>query len=187
MKRPSKIRIPRGPDELQREIWQYRRIWISLIIIFILGRLLLPHLRLLRGWEQKATLAVVEIGKTQIPDNATRVTSSDEAIAVFKGYMDLDPEMVSLNGPVLVAAWKCSVLSEKSACFRYLSNDQQLTLAVVDLPHNKREIHDPFTKSGWSGYLILHKKLAFIMVGSLDSDDIKTDWPFTKIVSVQTN
>ena len=141
-------------------------------------------MHLLRGWEQKFSQAVVEIGKSDVPENAVRVTSSDEAVTALKSEVPLDQHILDLEGPILVAAWKCTVNGEKGGCIRYIWKGQPLTLAAVLLPGNKREVHDPFTKSGWNGYLVLHRNLAFVMVGSLDTDEIRSAWPYVRLLSI---
>jgi hypothetical protein len=164
-------------DELQREIWQYRRIWLTLIILLIGGRFLLPHLRLLRGWEQKFSLAVVETGKAETPEGAMRVIAKSDVIKAFP-ELKLEPRMFELQGPILTSAWRCDINSEKGACLRYIWKEHTMTLAIVPLPSNKHEVHDPFTKSGWNGYLVLHNHLSLAMVSSLDTDEIKAVWPY---------
>ena len=176
----SETKKRRGPDELQREIWQYRRIWLTAIVLLIAGRLLLPHLRNLHGWEQKFTLAAVEIGKANIPTDAIRVTNADEAAAALKPEFQLNPHTLQMEGAVIVAVWKCNVLGEKGSCLRYYAKGQPITMAIILQPKNKQEIHDPFAKSGWSGYLVIHKGVAIVMVSVLDADELKSMWPFVK-------
>src|SRR5476649_2559045 len=165
----EKTQVHKGqkdPDELQREIWQYRRIWIFAILFLIACRLLLPHLRILHGWEQKFSLAIVEIGKGDIPEGALRIISPDEAVNFIKGEILLEPHALDFDGPRILSVWKCAILAEKGFCARYFWKGQPMTLAIISQPKNRQEIHDPFTKSGWSGYFIIHKGVVMVMVSA---------------------
>src|ERR1700722_1027846 len=93
------------PDEIQRQIWQYRRVWISIFVVLVAARLILPHTPLLKGWEQKFCGAAIEVGKADPPADALNINNVQAANAVFRPKFEIPQAMASLEGPLLVAAW----------------------------------------------------------------------------------
>jgi hypothetical protein len=177
-KHPDENTSETRPDELQREIWQYRRFWVGIIILLVAARIILPHTPLLRGWEQKFSAAALESGKKEIPPDALKVVAIEAANAIFKPKLEIPADMANLQGPILIAAWKCEVLGEDGGCLRYLWKDDTLTMVVLPGTHKAHKTHGAFSRTGWGGYFIVDKGEAATLVGPFDPSDILNTWPY---------
>lgn len=167
-----------APDEIQRQIWQYRRVWISIFIVLVAARLILPHTPLLRGWEQKFCGAAIEVGKSDLPADVLNINNVESANAVFRPKFEISPAVANLEGPLLVAAWKCNILGEDGGCLRYLWKEEPITLVVIPKPHKVNKTSGPFTRTGWGSYFIVEKGVATALVGPFPPADLLNTWPY---------
>lgn len=164
-------------DEIKRQFWQYRRAQLAIIAVLAIGGLVLPKTPLLRGWEYKFTSGAVEIGKKEVPQDALRIKSVEEAVALFPNSKNPNlAEYLRLKGPQPFAAWSCEVLKLKALCLRYLwKENHALTVVVTTVGKRYKKKTRPFTKSGWGGYFFLvpENDLAFAVTGYFEPKDIK--------------
>lgn len=162
------------PDEIKKNFWEYRRVQLGFILALVIGSYVLPKIPLLRGWENKFTAATVEISKTDMPRNATRIKSGEEALTLYPTTNPRLAEYLNLKGPLPLASWSCNVLGQKALCARYLWKNDYLTLVVTAAPKKVRRKPGPFTKSGLAGYYFVstEKDLAFATVGPFEPDEI---------------
>ncbi len=169
----SEKTAPKKTDEIERQFWQHQGVQIVFILLLLVLSLVLPKIPLLRGWEYKLTAASVEVGKSEIPIQATRIKSTDEALVLFPSKNIYLRDVLKLNGPLPIAAWSCKLLGQPGLCVRYLwKNNDPLTLVVTAATKRAKETMSPFTKSGWSGYIIVTHDLAVAISGPADPDEI---------------
>jgi hypothetical protein len=166
------------PDEIQRQFWQYRRLWLIIIVICVAARLILPHTPLLRGWEQKFCGAAIEIGKIDMPVDALKINNVEAANAVFRPKYEVPPAMANLDGPLLVAAWKCQPLGEDGACLRFLWKDEPVTLVMSSKSHKVNKTSGVFLRTGWSSYFIVERGIASALVGPFPPAELLSAWPY---------
>ncbi len=167
-------------DEIQRQFWQYRRVWLGIIALLIAGKIILPRIPILKGWEQKFANASVELGKVDLPTGAARVSSTEEALKALAPQVIASKNMADVIGPIMVGAWKCSPMGLSGGCIRYLWQGESVTLVISTVPKNVKVMAGPFTKNGWGGQFIVTKDLAFTIVGPFASSDLVELWPFSK-------
>ncbi len=177
-RRTDPLRGSSAPDEIQREFWQYRRVWVATIVLLVVGRLILPHIPLLRGWEQKFTASSFELGKLEIPPEALRTSSTDVVNLTLRPKHDIPSGMADFNGPILVAAWPCTPLGDPGECLRYLWDGEPLTVVISFKPQRTSKDSGPFARAGWGGYFVLEKNYAAAAVGPFSTQDILNAWPY---------
>jgi hypothetical protein len=174
----SEDQQPPQEDEIQRAAWHHWAIIAGVIVLLIAARFVLPHIPLLKGWEQKFSGAAIEFGKQDIPPDALQVGTYEGPHIVFEKPAETPADMIQLNGPVLVAAWKCKPLGDTGSCLRYIWRGEPLTLLVTT--HTKRfnKTNGPFSRTGWGGYFIVQKNLAAALVGPFEPADLLSVWPY---------
>jgi hypothetical protein len=170
------------PDEIQKQFWKYRRVWITIIVLLIGARYILPRIPLLRGWEQKFSHAAVDLGRSPLPDNANKTGTPEEALAALNLDKPVESKVVRLNGPLFLAAWKCQPLKLAAACLRYIWKNEQLTLVVHPIRKKVTKPAGPFTKSGWGGRYVVYDGVAAALVGPFPPDEILAVWPYAQAI-----
>ena len=180
LERPPKVK---KTDEIQREFWQYRRVWITIFVILIAAKLILPHIPQLRGWEQKFSNSTIEIGKADIPPEAIRTSTIESINMNFKPPLQVPPGFGEFTGPHLIAAWKCEILKAEALCLRYMWNHEPMTL-VLTTHGPKIEKYGPFVRSGWAGFFIVKPGFAAAATGPFSPEDIRTAWQPASVLPV---
>jgi hypothetical protein len=174
-------------DVIQKKLWHYWELWAGILVVLFAARWLLPHLPLLKGWEQKLTTAAVEVGIGETPENASKVSTDEQILA------GLPPKLASvalidelkLNGPLAAGQWNCKILSEEGSCIRYLWKNEPLTMIVTVSPKRAKKNHGPFTKTGWSGYYVITKNLTYVLVGPFNPDEFISIWTLAQKAQYQ--
>lgn len=167
-----------APDEIQRQFWQYRRVWITILVIMVAAKLILPHTPLLKGWEQKFCGSAIEIGKSDFPADALKINNVEAANAVFRPKYEIPPAVANLDGPLLVAAWKCMPLGEEGGCLRYLWKGEPVTLVMSSKSHKVNKTSGLFLRTGWGSYFIVEKGVATALVGPFPPSELLNAWPY---------
>ncbi|MDZ4676187.1 MAG: hypothetical protein SGI74_01650 [Oligoflexia bacterium] len=168
------------PDEIQKQFWHYRRVWIGIIIALVAGRFLLPHLPMLKGWEQKFSVAAIDIGIEAVPEQTTQVTSVEQALTLLQSKIPVPAKIAQLNKAFLLSAWKCAPLKNEGLCLRYVLDDEPLTLVISLNPKRTNKFHGPFTKAGWAGYYVVKNGVAAALVGPFDPNQLLEIWPYAQ-------
>jgi hypothetical protein len=168
------------PDAIQRQIWIYGRFIVSLVFVFWVGRWVLPKLPILQGWQNKFTISAIEIGKQDIPDSALRPQSAEEIVGYFKPEFDLSQNVFHLDGPLLIAAWRCQPLNTLGACVRYVWKGESITVVITKKPTTSGKPMGAFTRAAWGGYFVNRDGLSASIVGPFDALDLRAAWPYAK-------
>lgn len=157
----------------KKQFWKSQSFQIVMILTIILISLFLPKIPLLRGWEYKFSVQAVELGRSEIPRHAVRIKTPEDALALYPQAPPHLRNVLTLAGPLPIAAWSCMPLGQAGLCVRYLwKNNEPLTLVVSQAPKATKGSLNPFTKSGWGGYILVHDHLAYALTGPLDPDEI---------------
>jgi hypothetical protein len=180
---PTEGHSQQKPDEIQKQFWRYRRVWVGIVVTLIAGRFLLPHLPMLKGWEQKFSVASIDLGMGNIPEGTSQITSVDQALALLQSKAPVPANIAKLNSAFLVTAWKCSPLGSEGLCLRYAWEEEPLTLVISLNPKRTNKPFGPFTKAGWAGYYVVKDGIAAALVGPFDPDELLEIWPYGKEAS----
>ncbi|MBK9294035.1 MAG: hypothetical protein IPM57_06255 [Oligoflexia bacterium] len=159
--------------DVKKQFWKSQRFQIAFVLLLIVASLVLPKIPLLRGWEYKLTTEATKIAKDEIPNDAIRIKSIEEALHLIQTNQPDIQKYLNLKQAIPIAAWACKPLKQPGLCVRYLLNESELLTMVVTtkVKKNKKKLA-PFTKGGWGGYLIIppEAEAAFVLVGHSSPD-----------------
>jgi len=165
--------------EVKKQFWKSQRFQIIFVISLIAASFLLPKIPLLRGWEYKLTSSAVEFAKSELPADALRIKTADEAMSLLQTNQPKLSQYLNLKSAIPLAAWACKPLKQPGLCVRYLHNESSLiTMVVTTQVKKSKRRQAPFTKAGWGGYFFVtpENDLAFVLVGHESPDDLRVLW-----------
>jgi hypothetical protein len=166
------------PDEIQKEFWQYRRLWIISFLVLAAASFIFPRIPLLRGWEKKFAASSIELAKAEVPGNAIKTNNMDVVNIMFKPKFEIPTGLVSIDGAILVAAWQCNPMGDAGVCLRYMWNLDPLTMIISFKPKRTNKNFGPFTRTGWGGYYFVKKEFAAAAIGPFGPAEILAAWPY---------